>query len=143
MSIDFIYTQMSKQFYFKQFSLPLVQFQCQKQFHFKLFRLSKVRSLNVKRVLFHAIQFCTSTQFSSIWPIDRTLYDVTTPGLCGRGSDGNEWVLRIPQSSSIIGTSLSDCLRSYCGARDVMVIVVGNGHGDTSSNSGRDWFHFT
>ena len=24
------------------------------------------------------------------------------------------------------------------GARDVMVIVVGNGHGDTSSNPGRD-----
>ena len=26
---------------------------------------------------------------------------------------------------------------------DVMVIVVGNGHGDTSSNPGRDWLHFT
>ena len=25
------------------------------------------------------------------------------------------------------------------GARGVMVIVVGNGHGDTSSNPGRDW----
>ena len=24
------------------------------------------------------------------------------------------------------------------GARGVMIIVVGNGHGDTSSNSGRD-----
>ena len=23
-----------------------------------------------------------------------------------------------------------------------MVIVVGNGHGDTSSNPGRDWLHF-
>ena len=29
------------------------------------------------------------------------------------------------------------------GARSVMVIVVGNGHGDTSSNLGRDWLHFT
>ena len=29
------------------------------------------------------------------------------------------------------------------GARGVMVIVVGNEHGDTSSNPGRDWFHFT
>ena len=28
-------------------------------------------------------------------------------------------------------------------ARGVMVIVVGNGHGDTSSNPGRDWLHFT
>ena len=27
--------------------------------------------------------------------------------------------------------------------RGVMVIVVGNGHGDTSSNPRRDWLHFT
>ena len=31
-------------------------------------------------------------------------------------------------------------LGDACG---VMVIVVGNGHGDTSSNPGRDWLHFT
>ena len=30
----------------------------------------------------------------------------------------------------------------FGGARGVMVIVVGNGHGDTSSNPGRD-FHIT
>ena len=29
------------------------------------------------------------------------------------------------------------------GARGLMVIVVGNGHSDTSSNPGRDWLHFT
>ena len=29
------------------------------------------------------------------------------------------------------------------GARGVMVIVLGNGHSDTSSNPGRDWLHFT
>ena len=29
------------------------------------------------------------------------------------------------------------------GAGGVIVIVVGNGHGDTSSNPGRDWLHFT
>ena len=29
------------------------------------------------------------------------------------------------------------------GARGVVVIVVGNGHGDTSSNPGRDLLHFT
>ena len=29
------------------------------------------------------------------------------------------------------------------GAHGVMVIVVGNGYGDTSSNPGRDWLHFT
>ena len=31
----------------------------------------------------------------------------------------------------------------FGGAHGVMVIVVGNGHGDTSSNPGRDWLHFT
>ena len=28
-------------------------------------------------------------------------------------------------------------------ARGVMVIVVGNGHSDSSSNPGREWLHFT
>ena len=31
----------------------------------------------------------------------------------------------------------------FGGARGVMVIIVGNEHGDTSSNPGRDWLHFT
>ena len=31
----------------------------------------------------------------------------------------------------------------FGGARGVVVIVVGNEHGDTSSNPGRDWLHFT
>ena len=44
-----------------------------------------------------------------------TLSGVTTPGLSGLGSNGNEGVLRIPQSSSIIGSSPSDCLVSYQG----------------------------
>ena len=35
--------------------------------------------------------------------------------LSGPGSDGNEGVLRIPQSSSITGTSPSDCSVSYPG----------------------------
>ena len=29
------------------------------------------------------------------------------------------------------------------GARGVMVNVVGNGHGYSSSNPGREWLHFT
>ena len=29
------------------------------------------------------------------------------------------------------------------GASGVMVIIIGNGHGDTSSNPRRDWLHFT
>ena len=31
----------------------------------------------------------------------------------------------------------------FGGACGVMVIVVGNGHGDASSNPGRDWLHST
>ena len=65
-----------------------------------------------KTVLSQAIQFSISTQFSSIWPIDRTL--------SGSTHSGPEWtwerwkrVSHIPQSSSITGASLSDCLMSY------------------------------
>ena len=39
----------------------------------------------------------------------------TVPSLSGPGSNRNEGVLRIPQSSSITGTSPSDCLVSYPG----------------------------
>ena len=35
------------------------------------------------------------------------------------------------------------CNTGKGGARGVIVIVVGNGHGDVSSNTGRDWLHFT
>ena len=54
-------------------------------------------------------------QFSSIRPIDRALSGATIPGQSGPGSNGNEGVLRIPESSSISGTSPSDCLVSYLG----------------------------
>ena len=47
--------------------------------------------------------------------IDRALSGASTPGHSGPGSDGNEGVLRIPQSSSIVGTSPSDCLVLYPG----------------------------
>ena len=86
-----------------------------KQFYFKQFRFAKVRSLNIKTVLFQAIQLSISTQFSSIWHIVRTLSGVTTLGQNVSGSDDNEEVLRIPQSSSITGTSPSDYLVSYPG----------------------------
>ena len=42
-----------------------------------------------------------------------TLSCATSPGNSGPGSDGNEGVLRIPQSSSITGTWPTDCLMSY------------------------------
>ena len=69
-----------------------------KQFYLKQFSLAKAHSFSVTTVLFPPIQFSISTQFSSIWPIDRTL------------SAGN---YGIPQSYSITGTSRSDCLMSY------------------------------
>ena len=98
-----------------------------------------------KTVLFQIIQFSISTQFkckyclivknisisnysvysnnsvqhkyavSSIQPMNRALLGATTPGQGGPGSDGNEGVLRIPQSSSTAGTSPSDCLVLYPG----------------------------
>ena len=54
-------------------------------------------------------------QFSSIEPLDRALPGATIPVQCGPESNGNEEVLRIPQSPSITGTSPSDCLVSYPG----------------------------
>ena len=75
-----------------------------------------------KTVLFQTTQFSISTQFSSIWPINRTLSGVTTLGQSESGSDGNERVLCIPQSSSITGNSPSDCLVSYPGMTLVGVI---------------------
>ena len=67
-----------------------------KPFYFKQFILAKV-------------------QFSSICPIDRTLLGATTPGQSRLGNADNEGVLCISKSSSITGTSLSDCLVSYPG----------------------------
>ena len=63
-----------------------------------------------KTVLFQTIQFSISTQFSSI---DKPLSCATSSRQSGPWSDGNERVLRIPQSSSITGASSSDCLVSY------------------------------
>ena len=59
------------------------------------------------------VQFIISTRFSSFWPINKTLSSATTAELNGTGSDGNEWLLCIPQSSNITGASPSDCLVSY------------------------------
>ena len=83
--------------------------------YFKQFRLAYVHSLNVKTDLFQVIQLSISTQFSSMWLIDRILSGATSLGLSGPGSDGNEEVLYISQSSGITGSSPSDCLVSYPG----------------------------
>ena len=52
-------------------------------------------------------------QFSSIWPINRTLSGATTPDQSEPWSDGNEVVLHISLSSNITGTSQSDWLVSH------------------------------
>ena len=52
-------------------------------------------------------------QFSVISPIDRALSSATIPVESAPRSNGNEGVFRIPHSSSIPGTSPSDCLVSY------------------------------
>ena len=75
-----------------------------KQFYFKQF------SLAYKDNFISGNSFRTSTQFSSIWPVDRTL---STSGHSGPGWNGNEGVLSILQSSSITGASSSDYLVSY------------------------------
>ena len=43
---------------------------------------------------------------NSIWPPDKTLSGATTPGQSGPGSNGNEEVLYIPQSSTDENLSL-------------------------------------
>ena len=64
-------------------------------------------------VLFQTIQFCISTQFSSICPIDRTLSGATTLDQSGPGSNGNKEVHHTLQNSSITGASPSDRFVSY------------------------------
>ena len=61
------------------------------------------------------ILFSINTQFSSFWPIDRTLSGATALGQSEPGSDGNEGVLCIPQGSIVTKATPSDCLVSYPG----------------------------
>ena len=68
-----------------------------------------------KTVLFQTIQFSISSQFSSIWIIDKSLSGATTQSKSGPESNRNKEEHRTPQNSSITGTSLSDCLESFLG----------------------------
>ena len=54
-----------------------------------------------------------STQFISIWPIDKTLSGATTMGQSEPGSHDPEWVISIPESYKITRTFLLDCFVSY------------------------------
>ena len=71
------------------------------------------------------------------------LTGTSAPSQSGSGSNGNESLLYIPQMSKIEALQSDSLVSCQGGARGVMVIVVGNGHGNTSSNPGRDWLHFT
>ena len=64
-------------------------------------------------VLIPTIQFSISMQLVLFDPL--ILPGATTPDESGPGSNGNEGLLRIPQSFSITGPSPSDCLVSYPG----------------------------
>ena len=55
------------------------------------------------------------------------LFGAPTPGQSGPGSNGNKGVLRIPQSPSIAGTSLSDCLVSHLAHTSVGVLPLCRG----------------
>ena len=57
---------------------------------------------SIKTFLFQTIQFGISTQFSSTWPLDRTLSGATTPDQSGPGSNGNEGVLCIRQTLALL-----------------------------------------
>ena len=94
--------------------------QYQKQFYFKQFSLA-LHSLNIKTVLFQVIQFSINTVlFYLTHRLDPIRCDHS--GQSVPGSDGNEGVVHIPESSSITGTLPSDCLVSYPGH-----LLVGGG----------------
>ena len=83
-----------------------------KTFLFQAIRFSQT-------VLIQTIQFSISMQLVLFNP----LIGATILGQSGPGINGNEVVLWIPQSSSITGTSPSDCLLSYTGHSLVGVLI--------------------
>ena len=50
---------------------------------------------------------------NTIWIIDKTLSSASILGQSRLGSDGNDGLLCISQSSSVTGTLSSDCLMLY------------------------------
>ena len=99
-SIAFVYTQLNVKtviFHTIQFSPSTVSMS-----------ISNNSVSYTKTILFQAIQFSISTQFTSIWPIDRTMSGDTAPGQSEPWSNGNEGVLLIRQSSSITEASPSE-----------------------------------
>ena len=73
---------------------------------------SSILSSSVKHK-YAVIQCNISTNYSSVWPIDKTLSGTTSPGQSGLSSDGNKGILHTSKSSSVTETSPSDCLVPY------------------------------
>ena len=78
----------------------LYPFYAYKQFYVKQFSLALVHSLNAKK------------WFKFYSSVDVALWGATTPGQKRSGSNGNERLYYIPQSSNIGEATLSDCLVS-------------------------------
>ena len=77
---------MTKQLYFKQFTLAWLRCLRVKTFLFQAIQFSIITQLNFKIVLFPAIQFSKCIPFITIWPIDRNLLGATIPGLSEPGA---------------------------------------------------------
>ena len=60
------------------------------------------KQLNVKTVLFQVIQFCISTQFRSICPIDRTLSGATSPGRVDLGAMAMKECFAFPKAPALL-----------------------------------------
>ena len=104
---------MIKQFYSLQFHLALVN-------NVKWFQvLLYINNNSIKQLLF---VYTLKWSNSFIWPIDTTLSGDTSPGQSWPKSDGDESVLRTPQSFSIMGSSPSD-LVSYAGYSLVGIVL--------------------
>ena len=99
-------------------TVPFQKIQFSRSTWFKC-NCSLIIKFSLVKVLIQTIQFHISTLLVSVQPIDRALSGATIPGQNEPGSNGNEGMLRIPQSSSITETKLSDCLVSYRGLSGV------------------------
>ena len=115
--ISFVYTQLNVEtVLFQTILLTMSTVSISKTVQFQTIQNSTIsKQYYFKTVLFQAIRFSISIHFSFLQLIGRSLSSATTPGQSGPESDGNEGVFRIPQSFSITGASLSDCLVSYLG----------------------------
>ena len=99
-----------------------------------------VRSPNLSSV--------NASQYLDGWPPVNTSYcseddNIYAPYLGDDLSRKGLLVATHVMQSSSNKVSSPVAVKLIWGARGVMVIVVGNGHGDTSSNPGRGWLHFT